>query len=650
MADNKIVKITFEIDGITESVSSIDDAKNALTQLEGQAKKSERAIEDTGKEIKQMGSNATDAGEAGEGAMKVLDEATGGLATKVKEVSGGLKAMGKSAVTAFKGAIKGASGMGKALIATGIGAIVVGIGLLVAYWSDIKEFVSGVSSESETLMKNTQDTADAARDQLESTEASESTLRLAGKSEDEIRQLKIAQTDEIIQASLLLLEQQKQQKTAQVAAAKRNQEIAAGILAFLMLPVTVLLSAVDALTSGLAYLGVLEEGTNLAADAAMGAASLLFDPEETATEADAVIAETEKKLQTLQNKKDGFILKGKESDKKATEDAITNAQELEDELERLRAENISGAEAKALALLEIERKKQEQELIDKGASTELLLELDKNYEVRKKEITDQFEAVKEAKRIKDEEIAQANRDIVDDMLVQAGLDKISDMQARALAELEIQRQIDIDKITLAGATAEEIAKIEKRYSDKADQLKKEGVDYANELKKQEVNNALTASVAILDSISTLVGEGSIVGKAASVASTTISTYSAAQAAYASVVGIPVVGPVLAPIAAGVAVATGAMNIKKILSTKTPGKSGGGGGGGTPPMPSVPVASSFNPEAALEGAQGNDGNQDNIITSQQNGSQSQTVIKAYVVSDDMTSQQEADSKINDLARL
>ena len=65
----------------------------------------------------------------------------------------------------------------------------------------------------------------------------------------------------------------------------------------------------------------------------------------------------------------------------------------------------------------------------------------------------------------------------------------------------------------------------------------------------------------------------------------------AQQAYASVVGAPIVGPVLAPIAAGVAIANGIKSIKKIVSTKIPGGGMSGGSGITPPSfstPSIPT--------------------------------------------------------------
>ena len=68
MAD-KVVKITFEIDGLEQSVTNIDDAKVALQQLETQAKKTEDAAEGAADEFDKLGDASKQAGEAGEGAI-----------------------------------------------------------------------------------------------------------------------------------------------------------------------------------------------------------------------------------------------------------------------------------------------------------------------------------------------------------------------------------------------------------------------------------------------------------------------------------------------------------------------------------------------------------------------------------------------------
>jgi hypothetical protein len=78
-------------------------------------------------------------------------------------------------------------------------------------------------------------------------------------------------------------------------------------------------------------------------------------------------------------------------------------------------------------------------------------------------------------------------------------------------------------------------------------------------------------------------------KAMDISAAVTDTYAAAIGAFKSVVSIPIVGPTLAPIAAGAAVAMGAMQVKAIKARKF---SGGGGvsAGSAPSGPSVSAAS------------------------------------------------------------
>ena len=603
MAD-KVVKITFEIDGLEQSVSNIDDAKVALAQLENQAKQTEKAAEGAADEFEKLGDASKDAGEAGEGAISVLDEATGGLASRFKNVITGVGKMGKALKTSFKAGVQGASSLKKALIATGIGAIVVAVGLLVAYWDDIKGLVSGVSAEQEKLNDAAAANVTAQQEALDAISASENSLRLQGKTEDEIRQLKIAQTEEVIKATMLQLEQMKATKKAQVEAAQRNQDIAQGIIRFLTLPITALLKTVDMMTAAISKIPGINIETNLEEGFSGGLANLLFDPEEVASEADATIEETEKALVKLQNQRDGFELQQQKADQDRADKAKADREKRAAD-EKAAAEKLA-AERKAAA--------------DKAAKEE---------------------EERQAKYL-------ANRQIIDDLLQQANLDAIDDIYARSREELRIQEETDIAKLQAAGATEAEINRIRASYTKKNKDLAKEEADFNKAMKEQDVANALNAGSQILGSIVSLVGEGSAIGKSAAIAQTTIDTYSSATAAYSSTVGIPVVGPVLAPIAAGVAVAAGLANIKKIVATKTPGnKSGGSAGGVSAAIPSAPA---YDPNAALQAA-GQGQTQNNQITlGEQQGSTGATVVKAYVVSSDMTSQQEADKKINDLARL
>jgi len=148
--------------------------------------------------------------------------------------------------------------------------------------------------------------------------------------------------------------------------------------------------------------------------------------------------------------------------------------------------------------------------------------------------------------------------------------------------------------------------------------------------------AAEAAANTLSALSELLGKETAAGKAAAVASATINTFSSAQKAYDATVGIPYVGPILAPINAGIAIAAGIKNVKSILAVKTPG----GGGGSAPSMSggggaaSTPAAPSFNVVGASSTNQ----------LAQTIAQQGQQPIKAYVVANDVTTQQSLERNI------
>jgi hypothetical protein len=103
-------------------------------------------------------------------------------------------------------------------------------------------------------------------------------------------------------------------------------------------------------------------------------------------------------------------------------------------------------------------------------------------------------------------------------------------------------------------------------------------------------------------------------------------------------GIPIIGPALGAAAAGVAVASGIANVKKILAVKTP--NGGGGGGSAPTATSVQA-----PNAPQFNVVGNTGvNQ----IAQTLGSQQP--VQAYVVAGNVTTAQSLNRNIINNATL
>jgi hypothetical protein len=112
-----------------------------------------------------------------------------------------------------------------------------------------------------------------------------------------------------------------------------------------------------------------------------------------------------------------------------------------------------------------------------------------------------------------------------------------------------------------------------------------------ELDKLETTSSVEKTKLVSDALgqlSNIVGQETAAGKAFSVAKATIDTYSSAVSAYNALVGIPVIGPALAAIAAGAAVASGIATVKKIVSVQVPNSPGGGGGNLTQTTPSGPA--------------------------------------------------------------
>ncbi len=247
--------------------------------------------------------------------------------------------------------------------------------------------------------------------------------------------------------------------------------------------------------------------------------------------------------------------------------------------------------------------------------------------------------------LENEEIAR--KQTIRDKLAEMQLEDTENEFLRAQAELELAQQKDLEELTRLKATEEEKKKVREFYSGKIKVLKKAEADYEKLLQKQVSDANLQVASQALGAVSQIVGEGTAAGKAAAIASTTIDTYLGAQKAYTSqlIPGDPT-SPIRAAIAAGVAVAGGLANVAAIVKTKTPGTGGGGGGGSTPSRPTIP---SFDPTASITEASG-DADIDNTVGPENATQQQGGVIRAYVVAEEMTTQQEADAKINDLARL
>jgi len=122
-------------------------AKANTKEAEAQLKKLSRSTEEAAKANLNLADSFDELEKAeskNREGFKLLDTITGGYSTKLidfgKQIKGGIEG-----VKGLSGAFKG---LKTALLSTGIGAIIVGLGVIIAYWDDIKDSISGATEES----------------------------------------------------------------------------------------------------------------------------------------------------------------------------------------------------------------------------------------------------------------------------------------------------------------------------------------------------------------------------------------------------------------------------------------------------------------------------------------------------------------------
>jgi hypothetical protein len=259
--------------------------------------------------------------------------------------------------------------------------------------------------------------------------------------------------------------------------------------------------------------------------------------------------------------------------------------------------------------------------------------------------------------------------------------ELEEQQAAETAAFKLDLMQDGYDKEIALIDAESAAKIaqldtlklsEEEYAAAIVDINRAAAEAKDAIATAQLNAQLSATANTLGGAADLFGENTIAYKALKIAETGITTYQSAQSAFASVVGIPLVGPILAPIAAGTAVAAGLANIAKIAGINVgkkqinqtpqqvqPSKFATGGivvGNGGPTSDSVPAM--LSPGEAVINARSTEmfsGILSTINTmgggtALPGGGGEAPVIKTYVVASDMTNQQEADKRINDIARI
>jgi hypothetical protein len=408
---------------------------------------------------------------------------TQGLAA-LEDLPNAFKNIKTAGVSAFN-AIKTAIG------ATGIGLLLVALGAIYAYWEDITAAVSGVTAEQKKLNAASEANLKNQQSQLDAISAQENLLKLQGKSEEEILNLKIAETDQVIAAAEANIGAMEATKKAQVEASKRNKEILKGMVDFISLPLTLLLESIDRAGKVFGKDFGLREGFK------ESVANLIFDPDEVAKKADKTIEEARKGLTKLKNDQAGFKLQIKEIRKKEVADAKAQTDEenkayLEALKERQKAEDELYA---AKAQTDDERERRSLERKQQRATEELQAEIDR-YEKLKKLTKEQEATLVELKKTLGIKVL-TDKEAMDDLLLKQA-EKAKEKQVAATKDefektkgyLEDYYKAREIEILNSGKTEEEIADaLEQNELARLDSLKIAYGDYSQSVVDLDLEKA-----------------------------------------------------------------------------------------------------------------------------------------------------------------
>jgi len=267
----------------------------------------------------------------------------------------------------------------------------------------------------------------------------------------------------------------------------------------------------------------------------------------------------------------------------------------------------------------------------KAAADERIAKQKEEAETQKTLLKERTEREKLAKAER-EKIAQAERDF------QIGIDNVN--RAQRVADALEKEAYDAKVLTDATAMVDALAAEDVKRTENEKALAEARKKITEEEYKAKIAQAQEAA-SVLGQLSDLAGRDTVAGKALGIASATINTYVGVTEALKQKSTLPSPFDVVAKVAnVATVLATGFKAVKAITSVKVPY----GGGGGVAPSPislggaSAPASPSFN----VVGTSG----QNQIA--QTLGSQAP--VKAYVVSNDVTTAQSLDRNIVKTATL
>jgi hypothetical protein len=520
------------------------------------------------------------------GAITGLNGVTGAVKEiKFKDVAEGVKNVGNSFANLGKALLTNPF----FLIAGTIALIAMNFDKLLKMFPGLEAGLTGINEQERELAASAEARANASKDAFENIDKQTNILKMQGKSEKEIAQMKLTALKTAIAEAETRLGISKEQAKSQIAAAERNRKILDGIIQFITSPLQVLLGTIDAVGNALG------QNFNLRAGFNDMIGDLVVDPEEITNELNTGIKEQEDALLAMKNNYAGIQLQIRSMDQKTATDKVKVNEDANKKIED-------------------DTKKQAENELEIAKKTNDLLKQIKN------------------ERIADEEaLAQEIQNIRQG----AEATELQNLRDTYFEKIELAKKYGLDATVLE----EDLKKKEQEIRDKYSVQEVEQEKLTNEAKLQLASNALSSLIALNDAFPANSKKNALksfkINKALQLAQASIS---GTQSVMAVLADPTLVGPArfIAAAAAGVAAAANIAKIQKTtfdsskFDTTTP--SGGGGGG------------------AMGGGGGSTSAPALDLSFLNNGQTKAQPIQSYVLATNVTSAQDAQQKILDQSKL
>lgn len=538
------------------------------------------------------------------GAIGLLGETLGPTVMIFKDAADSIEEMG--------GSLKGLRG---AIIATGLGALVLIVSELINNWDKWSGAIDGSTEKIKNLNTALTDLDTNYSRVTNSIDENIKMMELEGKSSEDIYNAKIKgyiQIDKELkkqlqaQQALYQVELSRDRDSAETEAArvKRNQ-----------IQTQILQNETRARITGAEYRKKIRD--------------------DEAADEQKKADEREKRREKAQE----AIKKDNETAKSLSEKLADDLEDIEDDTEEKKIRRREQREIDAINKLLVSEEKKGQliqqvrekygKLSEQQANKENDQEL-KNIEDKNNKKLQFLQQFKEKEKNFND--AKTLEDV--EKIKQHNLTLISEEEKEKLEEAERLKVSEEDKEKIRKAFSEQRLQVESDAKDASKKIGDEEVKHKKEM-VQQITSALDSATQIL-------GENTVAGKALAIASTTIKTYESAMAVFKGFQDYPQPFGLIAGIAgAGAAVLQGVATVKKIVSVKVPGKGGGGAAaGGITANVGAGSAPNFN----IVGASSQNQLAETIATQQGE------VTRTQVVSSEVTTQQALDRQNINNARF